>query len=535
MADVAIPGAPNRLTTGARNKNLVLAAMVFAVAMTFIDQTIVAIAIPNIQKELSLSATGSQWVINGYLLSLSALFAFGGKLGDVLGRRRMVVYGVVGFAVASAACGLTPKGGIAEAWIIFFRVAQGAAAAVMFPAAVAIVVASFPLRERGRATAIFFGISGGLTAIGPIAGGYLTQWTWRSIFWINIPVAIIALLLIWRSKPDNQSQPTRLDYRGTVLITGAMGLIVLGLEQSSVWGWSSLATWACVILGGLLMVAFVAWELRVPDPLLRLQIFADRGFAVETAALGLMSIVFIPFFFFGSVYAQVSLGKSSSHAGVYLLYFFIGFVVLAQVGGRILDKRGARPTVVGGAALGAVGFFLLAGRLTHLSLSAQTWYIMLAGGGIGLMLGPASTDAVNRAPSTSYSEVTGITQTARNFGASLGLAVLGAILISRNRINVSNALTNAGVPSATAHKVASSFSMSAATTRSGAGQPVALVHDVQLAFAHSVQTVFYIMAGVLAGTFILVLRRLPRGRVVPPEERALQAAGPVRHRKSNFL
>ncbi|MGO9901152.1 MAG: MFS transporter, partial [Solirubrobacteraceae bacterium] len=213
---------------GARNKNLVLAAMVFAVAMTFIDQTIVAIAVPSIQKELSLSATGVQWVINGYLLSLSALFAFGGKLGDVLGRRRMVVIGVIGFAIASACCGFTPKGSVAQAWIIAFRVIQGAAAALMFPAAVGIVVASFPLRERGRAMAIFFGISGGLTAIGPIAGGYLTQWTWRSIFWINIPVAIIALLLIWRSCTETETQPTKLDYRGAVLITGAMGLIVLG-------------------------------------------------------------------------------------------------------------------------------------------------------------------------------------------------------------------------------------------------------------------------------------------------------------------
>src|SRR5437763_7915863 len=150
-------------------KNLVLAAMVFAVGMTFIDQTIVAIAIPNIQRELSLSATGAQWVINGYLLSLSALFALGGKLGDARGRRRMVLIGVTGFALASACCGLTPKGGIAEAWIITFRVLQGATAALLFPAAVGIVIAAFPLRERGRAMAIFFAIAGGLTALGPIA------------------------------------------------------------------------------------------------------------------------------------------------------------------------------------------------------------------------------------------------------------------------------------------------------------------------------------------------------------------------------
>jgi EmrB/QacA subfamily drug resistance transporter len=499
----------------APNKKLVLAAMVFAVAMTFIDQTIVAIAIPNIQRELKLSSTGTQWVINGYLLALSALFAFGGKLADVAGRRRMVVIGVIGFALASACCGFTPKGSIAQTWIIFFRVAQGVTAALMFPAAVGIVVGAFPIRERGRAMAIFFGIAGGLTAIGPIAGGFLTQWTWRAIFWINIPVAIIALVLIYLAKPEDTRTPTKLDYRGTVLITGAMGLLVLGLQQSSQWGWSSIATWVCVIAGLVLMIVFVRVELRTPEPLLRLQIFGDRAFAVENVVLGLMSIVFVPFFFFASLYAQISLGKSSSQAGEYLLYFFIGFVIAAQIGGRILDRRGAKLAVVGGSAIAAVGFFLLAGKVTDLSLGAQTLDIIIAGAGLGMMLGVASTDAVNRAPSSSYSEVTGITQTARNFGASLGLAVLGAILISRNTTNVTNALTKAGVPSSVAHRVAGSISTATAGANSRAGHSPALVHDVQLAYAHSTQTIFYLMAAVMAATFIVAVRGLPRGRVEP--------------------
>jgi MFS family permease len=432
----------------------------------------------------------------------------------------MVVVGVAGFAVTSALCGFTPTGSIAQSWMIVFRVLQGAAAALLFPASVAIVVASFPLQERGRAMAIFFGISGGLTAIGPIAGGFLTQWTWRAIFWINVPVAIIALILIWISKPDDERRPTRIDYRGTVLITGAMGLIVLGLQQSSVWGWSSLATWVSIALGVALMVAFVAWELRCPEPLLRLRIFRDRGFSAETVILGLISVVFVPFFFFASIYAQVALGESASHAGEYLLYFFLGFVILAQVGGRILDRRGARQAVILGCGLGAVGFFLLAGKLTDPSLHAQWPYVALAGGGIGLMLGTASTDVVNRAPRSSYSEVTGITQTARNFGASLGLAVLGAILITENHTNVTNALTHAGVPVTAAHKVASSLNATA-TARSGAAhQPPALVHTVQVAFAHSTQTVFYIMAGVMAAGFLVAIRYVPRGKVAPHEEPA---------------
>jgi len=500
-----------RAMDGIERKNLVLAAMVFAVAMTFIDQTIVAIAIPDLQKDLSVSAAGAQWVINGYLLSLSALFAFGGKLGDVLGRRRMVVIGVVSFAITSACCGLTPTGGIAEAWIIAFRVAQGATAALLFPPAVGIVIASFPLRERGKAMAIFFGITGGLTAIGPLAGGYLAQWTWRAIFWVNIPVAIIALLLISRSKPDNEQRPTKLDYRGTALVIGAMGLMVLGLQQSSTWGWESATTWACIIAGGVLMAVFVLWELRIEQPLLRLKIFRDRGFSVDNIVLGCMSVAFIPFFFFASVYAQTSLGESASEAGIYLLYFFIGFVVMAQIGGRILDRRGARLAVVTGTALGAVGFYLLAGKMTDLSLHAQTLYIILAGGGVGLMLGPTSTDAVNRAPSSSYSEVTGITQTSRNFGASLGLAVLGAVLIQQDKANVSHTLTTHGVPNRVASRIASSL---------GSGQSGAntvhrgpFLHQIELATAHGTQTVFYAMAGVMAAAFLIAAIWMPRGRV----------------------
>src|ERR687892_1089626 len=174
-------------------KRLVLVAMIFAVAMTFIDQTIVAIAVPELQKDLSLSSTGVQWIVNGYLLSLSALFALGGRLSDMLGHRRMVTIGVVVFATASALCGATPEDGIAETWIIVCRVLQGAGAARMFPAALAIVIGSFPLHERGRAMAIFFAVAGGLTSIGPIAGGHLTQVAWLPVFWGHLPVAIIPL------------------------------------------------------------------------------------------------------------------------------------------------------------------------------------------------------------------------------------------------------------------------------------------------------------------------------------------------------
>ena len=156
--------------TGGRAKHLVLVAMIFAVAMTFIDQTIVSIAAPTVQDELGLTNTEIQWAINAYLLSLAALFAFGGRLADTVGHKKMVTLGVIIFAAASAMCGLTPDGSLAEAWIVTFRVIQGVGGAIMFPAALAIVVQTFPLHERGKALAIFFGVAGGLTVGRPDSG-----------------------------------------------------------------------------------------------------------------------------------------------------------------------------------------------------------------------------------------------------------------------------------------------------------------------------------------------------------------------------
>src|SRR6516164_6934542 len=164
--------------TGGRSRSLILTAMIFAVSMTFIDQTIVAIAAHVIQQNLGLSSSGVQWAINAYLLTLAALFAFGGRLADIAGHRRMAVLGVIIFAGASALCGATPGTGAgAEAWLVAFRALQGVGGAIMFPAAIAIVVVTFDLRSRGRALALFFGLAGALTAIGPILGGYLIQWS----------------------------------------------------------------------------------------------------------------------------------------------------------------------------------------------------------------------------------------------------------------------------------------------------------------------------------------------------------------------
>jgi EmrB/QacA subfamily drug resistance transporter len=491
---------------GARGpRNLILAAMIFAVAMTFIDQTIVSIAVPEIQKELRLSSTGVQWAVNAYLLTLAAFFAFGGRLADTIGHRKMVTLGVVVFAGASALCGLTPTGSLAEAWIVFFRAAQGVGGAIMFPAALAIVVQTFPLRERGKALALFFGIAGGLTAIGPVLGGYLTQWTWRAIFWVNIPVALIALVLIVLSRPTTEHRPARMDYRGVALVAAGVALSVFGFQQSNVWGWHNPLIGLSIAVGLVLLVVFFFVEVRTESPLMRVSIFRIRPFLVENGVLFTTNLVFIPVFFFGSEYAQISLGKSASQAGIILLYFFIGFVIAAQIGGRLLDRRGAKLPVVLGCVLGAVGFYLWAGKVTDLNFSAQQWFIILAGAGMGFMLGPASTDAVNRASTLSYGEATGITQTVRNYAASMGIAVLGTILVTVMRSKVTSSLIAQHVPSSRASAIAANLS------QSHSGSAGSVPRFVRLDFAGATQTVLYVMAAVMAAAAVVAILGLRHG------------------------
>jgi EmrB/QacA subfamily drug resistance transporter len=499
---------------GGGSKGLVLAAMIFAVAMTFIDQTIVSIAAPTIQHDLGLSSSGMQWAINAYLLTLAALFAFGGRLADIAGHRKMVVLGVIIFAGASALCGATPHGAAAEAWLVTFRAVQGAGGAIMFPAAIAIVVATFELHSRGRALALFFGVAGGLTAIGPIAGGYLIEWTWRAIFWINIPVALVALALIAVSKPADQARPAPMDYRGLALIVAGVGLSVFGFQQSALWGWGNPAIWASIAVGVLLLVVFFKVEARTGSPLITVRIFGNQAFLVENIILGIAMMAFIPVFFFAALYGQIALAEKATTASLLILYFFLGFVVCAQVGGRMLDRIGAKRPVVLGCALAAVGFGLWAGQATDLHASAQIIYIVIAGAGMGLMLGQANTDAINRASRYSYGEATGITQTVRNYGASLGFAILGTLLITRFRSHVTASLTSQGVPGPAAAAQAAKI----AQLQGGTGNPAAIPQFIRADFASGIRDVLYGMCAIMAVTALIALRGLKRGVQQEPEK-----------------
>ncbi|SDU88681.1 MFS transporter [Jiangella alkaliphila] len=489
---------------------LVLVSMILAVSMSFIDQTIVAIASPDLQRDLGLTSNQGEWVINAYLVALAATFALGGRVADVWGARRMVLIGVAGFAVTSALCGATPDTSWAETWLIAARTAQGVFAAVLLPAAISIVYGAAPPERRGRSMAMFFGLTGAFTALGPILGSYLLEWSWRTIFWINLPVAAAALVTVALAPIDERRRTGRIDWLGAAIVAAGMALSVVGFSQATEWGWGSVRTWACLAGGAGLLVLFAGVERRRRPPLIRLDIFRLRGFRVDSGVLFFAMIAFVPVSYFLSVYASVSLGFDAADASHLLLLYFLGFLIAAQVGGRIFDARGAKPTILLGCVTAVAGYVWWATQVTTLDGSAQHHPLLLAGAGIGFLLGPSSADAVSRTHDASYGEVTGINQTIRNYGSALGFAVLGTLATHVFTDRFSSSLVRLGLGRSTADELAGRAASGGGTGTDLGDVPASARGAVERAVAHDfavgMRAVLIAMAVALAVAFVIALR-----------------------------
>ncbi|WP_198663316.1 MFS transporter [Jiangella endophytica] len=497
-------------SSGGRMAPLVMVSMILAVSMSFIDQTIVAIASPELQRDLGLTSNQGEWVINAYLVALAATFALGGRVADAWGRRRMVLVGVAGFAVTSALCGATPDTSWAEAWLITARTAQGVFAAVLLPAAISIIYGSASPERRGRSMAMFFGLTGAFTALGPILGSYLLEWSWRTIFWINLPVAAAALVTIVLAPITGERRPGRIDWPGAALVAAGMALSVIGFSEATTWGWDDVRTWACIVVGAGLLVLFAVVERRRPTPLIRLDIFRQRGFRVDSGVLFLAMVAFVPVSYFLSVYSAVSLGLDASGASTLLLLYFLGFLLAAQVGGRIFDSRGAKPTILLGCVVGIAGYVWWATQVTTLDGSAQHHPLLLAGAGIGFLLGPSSADAVSRTHDASYGEVTGINQTIRNYGSALGFAVLGTLATHVFTDRFASSLVGLGVGRDSADELARQAASSGGGSRDLSSVPASVRGAVEDAvardFALGMRAVLIAMAVALAAAFVVALR-----------------------------
>lgn len=400
--------------------------MTGSLSMIFIDQTVVSVALPVMQRDLGVSQTGLQWIVNAYVLALASTVALGGKIGDSLGRVRAFIVGVILFAVASTICGFAPDAMI----LITARAFQGIAAGLMIPASAAIVVDSFDIHERGKAMAIYVGVAQAFLAVGPLLGGALTEYlSWRWVFWINIPVGIIAIVLTYFSKPlqtITEKQPVNISY-ALMLIVGLVGL-VFGIQQGHTFGWTSPLTLGIIFGGLILLILFSYFQTRSENPLIQIKLFNDPAFTADTILLFCIQFAMISIIVFGAIYLQDILHFTPLETGFALMPIIISVVIMSQVSGRLLDRVGVRIPALFGTALIAGGFL---GQAPFLEQAEFLWILpgmIMLGLGIGLVMVATNTDALNRAPSQYRAQASGVVQTIRQMGATIGLASIGGLV-----------------------------------------------------------------------------------------------------------
>lgn len=418
----------------ATNRWLVLVAMTGALAMIMLDQTVVAVALPVMSRELPLTPTGQQWVANAYVLAMAVLVAFGGRVGDLLGGVRTFRLGVLVFLVASAACGLAPAGPLGEPLIIAGRAVQGAGAALMVPVSAAIVISAFDAGARGRAMAIYVGISQVFLAAGPLLGGLLTEvWSWRAVFWLNVPVGVGALVLVHLARPVEVRRGGRIRLVPLLLLVVGLGASVLAVQQASRWSWTSPLTLGLLGVGLVAVAVFVRGQLRDPDPLVDVGLLRRRAFLADVAIASLLQFGLIAVVLFGSLYLQDLLGLGPLRTGLALLALILPLAIGAQVAGRWYDRRGLRPPVVTGLAIAVAGLVLWAAALPALSYPVQLPGMILTGLGVGLVMSPTNTDALSRIEAERRAPASGLVQTMRQLGGTLGVAVVGAVVLGIER------------------------------------------------------------------------------------------------------
>lgn len=443
-------------TAASSHKWWALAAVCFGLFMALLDVTIVNVALPTIQKSLSASFTDLQWVIDAYALVFAVVLVTSARLGDIFGRKRVFILGMVVFSLGSLLCGVSGDislGSVSHiAMLNISRAVQGLGASAMMPLSLAIISTEFHGRERGTAFGIWGGVSGLATAIGPLVGGFLVEKvSWQSIFYINLPVGVLGVALsIWaiRESRDDHSQRT-IDVFGLITLTSSLLCLVLALMQGSNKGWSSSYIIVLFSVAALSMLVFIIGELKLSHPMVDPRLFRNSSFTGSTIAAFCLSAGLYSLFFYITLYLQNFLGFSSLQAGLRTLPLSALVFLGAPVAGRLTDKYGPKPMVV-------LALTLLAGAvllMTRISPTDQQvdWVVLLpafivAGIGNGMANPPISTLAVGTVEPRRAGMASGVNNVSRQVGIAFGIAFLGAVLNSRYNALVSDRITALQVP-----------------------------------------------------------------------------------------
>jgi len=416
----------------ATNPWVVLVVICLAQFMVVLDATITNVALPSIQKDLGLTEANLQWIINAYTLVFGGFLLLGGRLGDLLGRKRLFLVGLVIFTFASLMNGLAQT----EGMLIGFRALQGLGAALISPAALSIISTTFQEgAERAKALAVWAAIAIGGAAFGLILGGALTQWfSWPWIFFVNVPVGIVAFVLATRLVPESRDEhaPASYDIAGAVTVTGGLMALVYAIVKAETAGWTSATTVGFFVLSALLLVSFVVIESRSAAPLVRLSIFKIRSLTTANITMFLAMSAMFAMFFFNTLYIQRVLGYGPLEAGVAFLPFTAGIMVSAGLASALAPRIGVRPVAAVGMLLTAVGLVLLTQLPVHGSYLADVLPAMiLTSLGMGAVFMPLTLVATTGLDNEDQGLASGLFNTSQQIGGALGLAILSTIAAGR--------------------------------------------------------------------------------------------------------
>ena len=406
-----------------------LLVVCLAVFMLLLDVTIVNVALPSIQKDLGSSFEDLQWVVDAYALALAAILLACGSLGDLLGRRSVFVIGLVVFSGASLVCGLSGSPVMLNA----SRAVQGAGGAMMFANSLALIAQEFPANERGTALGIWGATTGFAVAVGPLAGGVLTDaFGWQWIFLVNVPVGVITLALTLMRVRDSERDPTaRIDWPGVVTFSAALFCLVYALIRGNDDGWSSPKIVALLVAGAVLLAAFVAVELRRAQPMLDLRLFRIPTFVgAQIVAFSIHASMFSMFLYI-TLYMQNILRFTPLDTGVRFLPVSLLSFLAAPIAGKLAERYPVRWFLTAGLGLIGLGLVEMHGVQPGDAWTTLLPGFILAGVGIGFVNPPLATAAIGVVEPRRSGAASGINSTARQVGTAVGIAGLGAILQSK--------------------------------------------------------------------------------------------------------
>ncbi|WP_433498668.1 MFS transporter [Sphaerimonospora sp. CA-214678] len=423
---------------------LLLTFICIGIFMVYLDSTIVNVALPEIQRDLSTGMTQMQWIIDAYALAVACLLLTAGTLGDIYGRKRIFLGGLVGFLAASALCALAPG----YDFLLVARVLQGIAGSIMIPVSLALVSATYPQPvARARAIGVWAGIGGLALAAGPVLGGVLVDaFSWQSIFWVNVPFGLVALAVLLAKLPESKA-PTRrrADVFGQVVFVVAMASLVYGLIEASTRGWSDPIILGAFAVAALALALFVVWELRQDDPMLPMNLFRSPVLIVAGAVnfLGLFGL-------FGSIflltfYLQQVNGLSTTETGVRFLALNVAIMVFSYLASVLAAKLGPKIPILIGSVTSAVGLIRLAELEPGTGFADYWWAMALLGAGVSLVGAPATVALLASVRPEQAGTASGVSNTFRQVGSVFGVALVGTLLVRHLSDTVPGALAAVGL------------------------------------------------------------------------------------------